>query len=558
MLTYDRAADKAEAPEKVRRVVLLRASWETQDNLREWAKGLGFDLAWSHSGWPQSSYEFDFHVTLVASANAVRIPDGIRLVDPVMVEPAGFAVLGVDGEVPVISLAQHKTLNAMREFFVESYGMKPTFEDFKPHISLSYKWAGNPSIAELAHVVPPFPLVFDMLMVAQLDDKPATKDAASPSVRVLSHADRATISGTRRTSDGYLVTEARVARGGNVQDYMGFEIGVNENRVFKVWRPADEVFKRDTLASFAHKPVTLDHPESGVSPENFRDEAIGHLGSEVIRDGEFVRVPLVVMDGNAIAAVEGGKREISMGYDCELVMEEGTTPDGRHYDAYQRNIRINHCAIVQAGRAGPQCRIGDQRMRTPQPPKGNTEMNKTVTVDGKQIEVTADVAAVIEGLQSQVVDLKAENGKVVDTAKQLADVVEKHTAVKTSEISDLQAKVADLEKQVPTADALQQLADERASLIADAKLVAADLDCKSKDAATIKKEAITAHYGDAAKIDGKSDEYVSAVFDMLVQSAKDGSTTDPIRDTIKSGDTGKKVSPRDAYLADLGNAWKGA
>lgn len=185
-------------------------------------------------------------------------------------------------------------------------------------------------------------------------------------------------------------------------------------------------------------------------------------------------------------------------------------------------------------------------------------MNKTVTVDGKQIEVTADVAAVIEGLQAKVTAADEKYGKLADTSKQLADIVEAHNKIKADEIAAKDAKIGDLEKQVPTADALQQLADERASLIADVKLVAADIDCKGKDAATIKKEAVTAHYGDAAKIDGKSDEYVSAVFDVLVQSAKDGNTTDPIRDTIKGGDTGKKVSPRDAYLADLGNAWKGA
>lgn len=546
---YDRLADYVgETPDAAHRIIMLRASWETQDKLREWAKSAGFDLSWSFSGWPQSSYDFDFHVTLVASANAVKIPDAVRYIDQLELKPEGYAVLGKN--VPVIQLAADPKLVAMREFFISAYGVKPTFPDFTPHISLSYKWDGNPQIIDMAPAMPDFPLVFDCLMVSIMDPPTVTADA-KPTRKILSYADKAVaIAGTRKTADGYIVTEARVARGGNIQDYYGHEIGEGEpNQLFRVYRPADEIFKTDSLATFAHKPVTLGHPAAGVSPDNFRDEAVGHLGSEVIRDGEFVRVPMVVMDGKAIASIENSDaREISMGYDCELVMEPGVTADGRAYDAYQKNIRINHCAIVPAGRAGPQCRIGDQSRSNPE--KGKT-MTKTVTIDGKSFEVADDVAAALANDQAKATAKETEAGNALrDAAAQLTAASDTMKALK----AEVAAK--------PAADAqaadVHALAAALVATIDTAKKIAPSLDYAGKTAAEVKKMAVTAKVGDAAAKD-KDAAYFDAAFDMWAGVVSDA---DPVRDAIRDGGLGqgdqakKAVDARQAYLDRTANAHK--
>ena len=543
----DRAVASPDMIEKARRVVMLRAKWETQDKLREWAKGEGFDLAWSHSGWPQHSSDFDFHITLVFTENAVRIEDGVRLIEPVTVTPKGFAVFG--DNTPGLELEPNKTLTAIREFFVATFGAKPTYPDFRPHISLSYNWKGAPDVVQTMPALPDFPLVFDLLMVAQIKDEPKPAKDAAPVARKSMHAaDKAAISGTRRTTDGYLVTEARVARGGNIQDYYGHEIGEGEpNQLFKVWRPEDEIFRADSLATFAHKPVTLEHPAIEVTPETWRREAVGHVGSEVVRDGEFVRVPLVVMDGGAIDAIEGGTREISMGYDCELVMQAGVTEDGRAYDGFQRNIRINHCAIVAAGRAGPACRIGDSAKRSTTTERGSTM--KTVTIDGKTFEVAEDVAAALA--KGTITDTIAAAGKAVSDA--------------TAEIATLKKRAEDAEKAAadakaladaaPTAAQIADMAAELADVIAAAKTVAPKLDTKGKTAVAIKREVVSGKLGDAAK--DKSDDYIAAMFDAILANTNDA---DPIADAIKGGngkvaDAGKKAA--DAYDAYLANAWKG-
>ncbi|MGO1079684.1 DUF2213 domain-containing protein, partial [Inquilinus sp. CA228] len=171
--------------------------------------------------------------------------------------------------------------------------------------------------------------------------------------------DTVTLVGDRRTTqDGYLVAAARIARTG-VQTYSGAEMGRTDLATVRVWRPEEEVFAADALASMAHRPVTLDHPAEPVTAANWKAHSIGQVGGEVARDGDYIRVPLVLMDRAAVDAVMAGKRQLSVGYAAEIDWTPGTTPAGEAYDAVQRRIRANHLAVVDAARAGPACRIGD-------------------------------------------------------------------------------------------------------------------------------------------------------------------------------------------------------
>ena len=377
-------------------------------------------------------------------------------------------------------------------------------------------------------------------------------------MKILSIADRAEVSGTRRTADGYLVAECRAARGDNIQIYLGGEIGEGApNQEFRVYRPADEVFRADSLASYSNKPVTLNHPAAGVSPENFRDEGVGHIGSEIVRDGEFVKVPLILMDAKTIAAVEGGTREISMGYDCELVMQPGVTTDGRPYDAYQKNIRINHLAVVPAGRAGPQCRIGDasSQLRTPQQQKDTPAM-KTVTIDGKATEVTDEVAAHIAKLTADAkgtLDTLKDGLAVFDDAKaMLADMKAKQEA-NDKALADAKAELEAAKKAVPTADQLHAMAEELATVVDAAKRIAPELDVKGKTADAIKLAAVTHIVGDDA-VKGKSADYIAATFDHLMNT----NDADPVAKALASNkgitDAGDKAF--NDYRANLSKAWQ--
>lgn len=177
--------------------------------------------------------------------------------------------------------------------------------------------------------------------------------------------DRMAVDSTRRTASGYLAVNARVARAGNVQQYLGYEVGKPEMPIVRVFRPDGEVFNKDTLASFAHRPVTLGHPSEAVTADNWKEVARGWSEGEVARDGEFVRLSMLMADADVIRAIEGGTREISMGYGCELIWDAGVSPAGERFDARQTRIRGNHIAVVAKARGGAELRIGDSSMTRP-------------------------------------------------------------------------------------------------------------------------------------------------------------------------------------------------
>jgi hypothetical protein len=165
----------------------------------------------------------------------------------------------------------------------------------------------------------------------------------------------------RYTDDGYMVAMPRVARTG-IQLYYGSELGLtgdDAKKIKKVYRGEDEVFNASSLHSFGHKPFTDDHPPVNVTADNWKEYARGQAGDDIVRDGQFIRVPMVLMDSGVIKKFKDGKAELSVGYECEIDFTPGTAPDGMQYDARQTNIRANHIAVVDAARGGNQLRIGD-------------------------------------------------------------------------------------------------------------------------------------------------------------------------------------------------------
>lgn len=340
--------------------------------------------------------------------------------------------------------------------------------------------------------------------------------------------DASVVAGTRRREDGALVADVRIARTG-VQAYLGSEVGKPEMPIVRVYRPRSEVFAKDTLASAAHRPVTNDHPPDLVDSTNWKQFAVGQTADEVAGEGIYIRVPLMVSDEAAIKDIEAGKREVSAGYTCELEWTAGKTTDGEPYDAIQKNIRLNHVAIVARGRAGSQVRIGDGAAAwgaSPQPSTKEPTMTlKTVTVDGIPIEVTDQGATVISTLQQRLSDSAANISKLTTDHAAAIAAKDKDLAKKDAEIDDLKGKVlsdADLDKRVQA----------RADLVSVASKIAKDVKTAGLSDAAIKKAVVVAKLGDAA-ITGKSEAYVEARFDMLAEDA--AKHEDPFRQTIGGG-----------------------
>lgn len=160
------------------------------------------------------------------------------------------------------------------------------------------------------------------------------------------------------TPEGFVRLRARIGRSG-IHDYSAAELGnpagfAPEDRV-RVYRSPAEVFDPASMASFADKPVTDDHPPEMVDAGNWRRYAVGHAGEQVVQDGDHLATDLVISDAAAADRARAGTA-LSNGYHADFVFEPGTTPDGEPYDAVQRNIRGNHIALVEDGRCGDSCR----------------------------------------------------------------------------------------------------------------------------------------------------------------------------------------------------------
>ncbi len=162
------------------------------------------------------------------------------------------------------------------------------------------------------------------------------------------------------TPEGYLLCrDVPIARIGTLM-YADGEVPVTADNtgLIIIYRGEDVLFDPITIASAESKPITDDHPDDWVSPDNWKELSKG-MGKDVRRgdgvDSDFLMADLLVTDKETIQKVIDGKVEISLGYDADYI----ETSKGK---GLQSNIRVNHIALVDKGRCGSRCSIGDSFM----------------------------------------------------------------------------------------------------------------------------------------------------------------------------------------------------
>lgn len=202
-------------------------------------------------------------------------------------------------------------------------------------------------------------------------------------------------------ADGSLLCkDVPIARTGT-QTYLPEEIDLQPGTdgLVIVYRTEEEVFSPETVASFEGMAVTLDHPEDDqgnilfVNPGNFSALAHGHI--QYVRRGEGTDADLLIADvlvkrQEGIDAVNAGKTQVSCGYDAKYV--QISPGKGK-----QTEITGNHLAIVDKGRAGNRCAIGDSAPSTKGKTMKQTLLQKLVaairTRDDDALQKLADEAA---------------------------------------------------------------------------------------------------------------------------------------------------------------------
>ena len=343
--------------------------------------------------------------------------------------------------------------------------------------------------------------------------------------------------------NGFLVDTPVVARLGVQVYYM------DDGRTVREFRPAEEVFKDESLASYQGKPMTLDHVF--VNSENAKEVVVGSVTGKAEPLGSSVVAPIVVYDNTAIQeAMAGNAKELSVGYSAILDETPGwgdpitgeyvlkydgdqfDVPDGwQEFDAIQRDIKVNHLAMVYRGRAGIAKLNMDGEQENPYTTdvdinkEDKQEMTVKIKLDGAQeFEVAPEVASHIEALNAKADTAIAER----DSLKAKVDAMP----------AEIEAAVA---KAKADADALANLV----AVAAEAGVKADGLDAKGIKVAYVKEVS-------GLDVSEKSDAYIDAAFDIAKESDKMAEVrkATTASDKSDSADEPKKLDPR-ARLAKI-------
>jgi len=181
------------------------------------------------------------------------------------------------------------------------------------------------------------------------------------------------------TPEGFLLCkDVPLTRTGTFE-YTSSEVPVEASLdgTVKIQRDDDEVFAQNTIASFEGKPVTINHPEGMVTPENWSELAHGIVQNVRRGQGEMSDLllgDLLITTEKGIELVKSGLREVSCGYDAQY--EQIEKGKGR-----QKEIIGNHIALVTKGRAGGRCAIQDGKTCTG---CGKCTCNKDNTITTKE------------------------------------------------------------------------------------------------------------------------------------------------------------------------------
>lgn len=349
-------------------------------------------------------------------------------------------------------------------------------------------------------------------------------------------ADRISVPTSRTINDqGQMIVPCSFARTGS-QLYTAGQLGlqdVDSNKIITVYRDEKDVFCQDAMDSFRSAPVTIGHPKDDkgipikVTSINSKELQVGALEGMPVRDEDTLGGVLVLTNQIAIDTLEEGKQELSAGYTCDIEELDGKL--------YQRNIRANHIAIVDKGRAGSSCRISDEALtikladHQEQPYSWDfdneaaykeaykswiaaeyLEYYGSTDAEGKASGNTGMVDEnLLTDAQEQVVTVTSElsvQKELVVSMKQTADKSE--LAVESLKIELVDAKLA-----------ASQGVIERCEAIEHARLIADMRDLGDKSVAEIRKLVVEDQYPNK-DLSQKSEAFIEAMFEMLVDQAK--------------------------------------
>lgn len=303
------------------------------------------------------------------------------------------------------------------------------------------------------------------------------------------------------TPEGYLVCKnVNIAKAPQVRQYYAYEFegleGYTPDQVINIYTAQEHLFTPLIISQLQKIDLTGSHPpKNQINASNWAQYHGGYAENGRV-DGEYLVADLTIKDKELIDLVQNNEvLELSLGYAADLVLVQGTAPDGTPYQAQFINFTCNHVALVKYGRCGGSCRVGDEK---PQ----NKGINMEIVINGIRFDIgdNKPLSDAIAQQNEQLEKIKTQKIKIGDqefNAAELAAVQPIIDSV-TAENSQLKVKVGDLEKNQITPDKLDAVVAERAAVIADAKAIAgADVETSGCSCEAIKRNVLAVKAGDS-------------------------------------------------------------
>ncbi|MDX6916514.1 DUF2213 domain-containing protein [Pectobacterium carotovorum] len=193
-----------------------------------------------------------------------------------------------------------------------------------------------------------------------------------------------------------------------VFEYLGKNIpgAPDPDKIYRVWRPEEELQDPDCIESFKLLPWTDDHPpgllgddDEGLTPPEEKGIQ-GVIGERVYYKDGVLRGNIKLFSKSLKMLIEAGKKELSPGYRSRYEWKSGVATgvaNGQPHDVIQRKIRGNHLSSVEEGRQGPSVAVLD-----------------AVTLDAKDIQMADEnentAATTTDNDETQTAQLSLEDG----------------------------------------------------------------------------------------------------------------------------------------------------
>lgn len=215
----------------------------------------------------------------------------------------------------------------------------------------------------------------------------------------------ATASARRLDESGNLHVAASNISKAVVNPYYGREIprnkelGLSPDRVYYLYR--DPVELERAAPTFARLPILDKHIPTFASKPN-KENRIGTIGSDIVWANPYLTADLTFWDAEAIEDIQTeAVKELSCGYFYDADMTPGVTPDGQAYDGRITNIRGNHLALVESGRAGADVVVADSNPFAKGKPMKMTALGRALFLGLRGVSPKLAMDAALPGLVSK-------------------------------------------------------------------------------------------------------------------------------------------------------------